>query len=362
MTRFRTTRISLVPTLLVVLGYAVGSAEAAEIVLREQVVPQGELLRLSDLAAISAETAENQRALESLVMFPTPATSRDIEASTIRDRLDLLGIDLLEHRVTGAARVSIRLARDSSELSDEPLSFADTQVDSGFEIRGDVRTVGFAEINEATIESFCRARTQRALEELGWEWTGMRLSSETRSLLEQGCRWLGAEVRPVDSDSEETPDATPPRVVLVVDYQGARRSLPLDVQLEPMPRVVFLRSVVERGTVLNESHVTLRPWPRRDSARTTSDLGEVIGREVRGGLVVDRPIDPAQLTPPTLVKRNTEVRISTDIPGIRVSSFGKALADGGMDDIVLVQLNDPRRPVRARVTGESEVVILGGGQ
>lgn len=341
------------------LAFIVGSVgvRGAEVVLRERAIVSGAVVRLSDVAEVRSEDAEQQRALESLVLIPVPVSSRSMSLAEVRDRLDLLGVNLWDIDFQGARHVRLEIGTSAEVEAEESFNFENVvgSASSPEASAHDVQAASFVAFDPSTVERFCRSRTERALEAAGWEWVGMSLTPECQAVLERGCRWLSAEV---DRESLET---TQPRINLVVEVEHQRRNLSLPVSAEPMPQVLFLKQVVERGTVLTTEHVQLRPWPRRDLDRATSDMSEIIGREVRGILSVDRPIDPTQLTLPQLVRRSTAVRIGSNVPGIRVHASGKALADGALGDVIPVQLTDPRRPVQAQVVGPSEVVILGGG-
>lgn len=337
--------------LLVALWGLATSAFGTEVILKEIANPAGSVMRLKDLAEVRSEDESVCQSLEALELFPVPLTSRSISAMEVRDRLELLGVDLWQIELQGARSIRIEVGANTVDFESRiEAEFIETQSTA------EVRPASFLAFDEQAVERFCRSRTERLLETEGWEWNGLSISDESRRVLERGCRWLGAEV---DRQSLSTQQ---PIVRMAVEVDGSRVFLPMVVFAQPLPRVVFLKQVVERGTVLTEEHVTLRPWPRRDLSRATANLEDVIGREVRGSVQVDRPIDPAQLTLPQMVKRNTEVRIGSNVPEIRVFASGKALADGAMGDVIQVQLSDPRRPVRARVTGPGEVVLLGSGQ
>ena len=102
-------------------------ALAAELRLREECRCTQSLVRLGDIAEIHAADAEQARQLEAIELFPAPAVGRRrfVRAREVQDLLALRGLNLSEHRLSGASRVQVSTAEAALEapaIAPRPLS------------------------------------------------------------------------------------------------------------------------------------------------------------------------------------------------------------------------------------------------
>ena len=102
----------LLLTMFLVLGSNL-AAEAAEIVLRQQVTLQGPVVRLGDVADLAAGTDARLQELAAtpLLSAPAPGTRKYLRAVQVRDLLAAQGISLAGLTFRGAPRVAIRMQR-----------------------------------------------------------------------------------------------------------------------------------------------------------------------------------------------------------------------------------------------------------
>ena len=83
----------------------------------------------------------------------------------------------------------------------------------------------------------------------------------------------------------------------------------------------------------------------------------MIGLEVRRAVYAGHPVAPADLGPPTLVRRNEIVVMTYSVGGVSLRTEGRALAAGGSGELVEVMNLASRRTVRAVVTGTRSVEV-----
>ena len=106
------------------------------------------------------------------------------------------------------------------------------------------------------------------------------------------------------------------------------------------------------GTIVSASD--LRPA----EGRAVADMAGLVGLETRRAIYAGRPVLPADLGPPTLVRRNAVVAMLYRDRGLALRAEGRALDSGGAgDDIRVVNLAS-RQVVRAVVIGDDEVEAL----
>lgn len=72
------------------------------------------------------------------------------------------------------------------------------------------------------------------------------------------------------------------------------------------------------------------------------------------------PADKSASPPPRLVDRGTSVTVYARAAGVRVTTSGKALANGAAGDTVTVELDDSRERVLGRVVAPHTVEVLAG--
>src|SRR5690606_30923844 len=96
----------------VVAAVAMQTAVAAEIRLRPRAESAGAMVRLGDLADVLAVDGSEVRRLEEIELFssPQPGTRRFVRAREVIDALLLLGVNLAEHRLSGASQVEVSTA------------------------------------------------------------------------------------------------------------------------------------------------------------------------------------------------------------------------------------------------------------
>ena len=320
--------------------------------LKERVAVGRATIRVADLAEVEDEDIERSRAIAELELCPTPTTSRSMGMGEIRDRLELLGVDLFEIRFQGSLTVQIEPIATSSRSTRDAVSIPSPGTSVPAALASSVSTpvdVTTPQLDVLALERFCRTRLERRVEEAGLEWQSLPVSAESQRLIE-GRRWISAEL---------VEEAQKLVVVLKVDRSGDMTAVRMPLETKPMPQVVFVRSPVSRGHVLTSDDLEMRPWPSRDLARATTDPQLVVGKEVEGVIQRDRPLDPALLKTPTLVRRGSRVTVISRVGEIQVSTVGTAMGEGGIGSEVMVQLSDRRRTLQGRITGENRVEVGG---
>lgn len=365
----RTTAKTFGIALLILVGPSIETvaAQEATIRLRQRAEVEASIVRLRDLASVSGSDESFVARLEGTELFPTPVTERSVDDRVILERLELLGIDPFRIEIAGAARVVIApivrveesvAATDRDRLVGAPLafdlqrddSFAERQVGWTESMTGESDGRGAFRLDPAQVERFCRVRLERQAEEAGFEWRSASLPSETNEILARGSRWLEAKLT-VSEDRESV------SVTMLIEQQGERIWVPIDVQVAPLQQVVFLKGAVERGRPLTLEDLEVRPFRRRDGMRTLSNTADAVGRELTVSWPADRPIDPTVLASPTLIRRGARVTVVSSVDGLSVTTSGTANGDGRMGGFVEVRLGDRRRTLTGRVVGENRVVV-----
>lgn len=122
--------------------------------------------------------------------------------------------------------------------------------------------------------------------------------------------------------------------------------------------VVVLARTIERGALLKDADVALERRPRAQIGKDTiTDRAQAVGLAARTNLEPGRPLRTAQLMKPELVKRNEQVTLVYEVPGILLTVRGKALESGAEGDVVSVLNEQSKRTLQGVVFGPGQVVI-----
>jgi flagella basal body P-ring formation protein FlgA len=128
--------------------------------------------------------------------------------------------------------------------------------------------------------------------------------------------------------------------------------------VETVEVAVTLRSLTA-GAIVKDSDLAIE---RRPKAKVGSDaLGsthDAIGFAVRSGLRAGAPLRRADLMKPQLVHREDNVTLVYEVPGILLTTRGKALEAGAEGDVINVLNVQSKRTVQGTVTGPNRVSIL----
>ena len=322
-----------------IVGFA-AIARTAEVLLRPIATPGGTVVRLGDIADLRGGPVPELQALADrpLMPAPPPGTKRFLSVREIRDVLVAGGMDLAEHRFTGAAQVAISghtpeaLRRRVGSLS--PLALRRVEADLGESIRRYLSKMAQAD-EPWLIELALDDDQRRQLAEAPVPW-----------LIEGGgSPWVGHQT-------------------LTIVYQTTvgtgRMAVEADVSL-PEPVAVLTRPL-QRGDFLSRADVAL-VRPTGDVAQRTDDafhalediVGKIARRPLREGLV----LAPSMIEAPTLVRRGQLVSVVAIAHGIRIKMEARARQSGAAGDLVQVETLDTREPFAAQVSGDGEVQVIG---
>ncbi len=148
-------------------------------------------------------------------------------------------------------------------------------------------------------------------------------------------------------------------VVFDVPVGVSRRSLLryTGALVETADAVVPNRTI-GRGEIVRAGDLMVERRPRAEvTADVPASIAEVVGRAARQALRVGVPVHRTDLIKPEMVKRDDTVALIYQVPGIMLSSRGKALEAGGEGDIINVLNPQSKRTIQGVVTGPGRVDI-----
>ncbi len=356
---------------------------AADIVLRESSNPLGTVVRLGDVADIRTNDAAESDRLSMIPLMPTPAsgTVQHLRAKEIRDMLRAQGINWNVHRFSGAISVQVgRKGYESSEVADTQVKEPEPEVEQTVPVRRPP-SVGFRSINNGVASPNNTTNQISRRQEL-------EVKIRVREALEQ---WLSSqgeagkliaigeiEIDPVDVDRlhqyrQRDLLAEPLAYTTVTPGMGKFVIAPVagqpsyaKAELLQLVQVVTSSRTINRGQMITASHILVKGVLPADVENTRSQPFETL--ELAIGRIASRTIQSEELlsekntTTPVLVKRRETVTVSTGSTGITIRMQAIAKQDGRLGDLIVVETLDTGEQLQARVTGRSELAVLGAGQ
>ena len=147
-------------------------------------------------------------------------------------------------------------------------------------------------------------------------------------------------------------------------WSGSRRvqTVPLVARVTMMRDVVVARRAINQGATIRPQDIQIIPtsFTRLDKLGV-ADPAQVIGQRARRFLLPGSTIDPVQLEEVPLVVRNQLVTLTTEVGSIAITTSAKAMATGGLGEVIAVRSVENRKlEYEAVITGPGKVRMGGG--
>ncbi len=126
--------------------------------------------------------------------------------------------------------------------------------------------------------------------------------------------------------------------------------------------VAVLTRDVERTETLKSSDVALERRPRAEVMGEPALRDRAIGMQMRRAMRAGTPIRVADIAKPEFVSRDQSVTVIYQVPGIYLTTRGKAIEAGAEGDTVSVLNLQTKRTLTGVVTGRGQVTVQGASQ
>jgi flagella basal body P-ring formation protein FlgA len=149
-------------------------------------------------------------------------------------------------------------------------------------------------------------------------------------------------------------------VTLTVPGSAAARNAPLRFigTIRETVDVPMLNRAVNRGEIIREADVTIERKFRTDVSPDAIIVpGTIVGLAARQNLRQAVAIRRSEVVRPEIVRREEMVTIVYEVPGILLTSRGKAIESGADGDLINVLNIQSKRTIQATVTGPGRVTI-----
>ncbi|WFU75824.1 flagellar basal body P-ring formation chaperone FlgA [Bradyrhizobium sp. CB2312] len=126
--------------------------------------------------------------------------------------------------------------------------------------------------------------------------------------------------------------------------------------------VAVLTRDIDRADLLKSSDISLERRPKAEVTGEPASRERTIGMQLRRPMRAGTPIRVADIVKPDFVQRDQSVTVIYQVPGIYLTTRGKAIESGAEGDIVSVLNLQTKRTLTGIVTGRGQVTVQGASQ
>lgn len=335
----RTRRLLTAFPVLATLPLWLAPLAAAEINLHAECKSDGGLILLKDVADIFGQDSEAVKKLGEIDLLPAPPAGdrRRLRAREIQDILVSRGVNLREHRFSGASQVqligTLETPPPRKSASQPPVQFLSPR-----------------QASDAVRQALVAYLGQQEGGRDDWD-LKFTLAPEQVQTLAQAPQTLA-----ISGGSE--PWTGPQQFTLTVTVEGQEKTVPLRAEVTLPPTVVVATRSLPKGTLLQAADVRLQPGvAAQGSAHVFQSLEEVVGKEVQRGVVEGQILDEQWVRRPILVHKGEIITVYARTNGIQIRTTARARDEGARGDLVTVETLADHKTFFARVTAPQEVDV-----
>lgn len=126
--------------------------------------------------------------------------------------------------------------------------------------------------------------------------------------------------------------------------------------------VAVLTRDIDRADLLKSSDLSLERRPKAEVIGEPASRERSIGMQLRRPMRAGTPLRVADMVKPDLVVRDQTVTIVYEVPGLHLTTRGKALESGAEGDTVSALNPQSKRTLTGIVTGRGQVTVQGASQ
>jgi flagella basal body P-ring formation protein FlgA len=152
------------------------------------------------------------------------------------------------------------------------------------------------------------------------------------------------------------------RFEIVLDLPGStlagRKPLRLTGAIAQFAETTVLTRPLARGEVVKTADVAIEKRRKTEVPADAVAPGEqIVGLAARQALRAGQPLRRADLMKPQIVKRDDTVTLVYEVPGLLLTTRGKALDAGAEDDVIGVLNLQSKRKVQGTVAADGRVLM-----
>jgi flagella basal body P-ring formation protein FlgA len=119
----------------------------------------------------------------------------------------------------------------------------------------------------------------------------------------------------------------------------------------------LVQDMAAGDTISAASLATIEVPANRATSTMVTAPDMVVGQIARRPVRANMPLFAMDFAKPVVIKKGDTITIVAEMPGIRLSTQGKAMSNGGKGDVITFMNTSSRRPVDARIVDAGTAVI-----
>jgi flagella basal body P-ring formation protein FlgA len=323
-----------IAVLALTLSAGVPYVAAAEIRLRAECRPQGAVILLGEAAEIFAADEEQTAKLAAVELTPTPipGSKSFLRLREIQDQLEMRGLNLAEHRFSGASQVAV-IGADTTPKAPRRMPATNNK-----------------QSQRNVHDAIMKFLAEKASAKEPWD-VDVQLDDDQS-------RQVAAAGRDLEVTSNGPPWTGKHSFNITADSPNGPVRLTVEAQVTLPPAVVVATRTLSKGVAIRPGDVQLQRGRTGATADGIQTLEEVLGLEATRSIAEGQVLDTQSVRQPLLVHKGDVVTVYSRRPGIQVRVTARSRDDGSLGEVVNVESLSDRSTFLARVRNSSEVEVL----
>jgi flagella basal body P-ring formation protein FlgA len=310
---------------------------------QEKRIENTSVVRLDDIAWVKDRQPKIAESLGKLELFPMSRDEMVVTREQVRDRLGLLGVNLYDLHWEGAR--SVKLSKRDSTKSKAIEVVPAVHFDSA-------STSSSLDWQNQQLDRHVRKQMGSELLDQGFELESVRISTKGRDSMKSFAR-LG-KVTFSSGDFQEGDN----QAIVELESTGQVEQLPFQIVLTTCQQAVYLKKELTKGDVIQASDFEMRPVSSEQRfSNVVTNPADVVGKELVYGVNLNQPLTRSMVRDRVYVLSNRSVLVEHVNGSIRVKTYGTARQNGGLGDVVHVEVGKDKRKLVAEVVGEDRVEV-----
>ena len=120
-------------------------------------------------------------------------------------------------------------------------------------------------------------------------------------------------------------------------------------------QIVFTKQNIPKGKVIQLDDLEMKWASSRSTYGAYVKLENIIGHKAKRNIMRNSIIKAQHIVPMNAVNKNDTIVITSGSSGLRISTYGQALASGKLGDMILVRNSSSKKEFKAIITASKKV-------
>jgi flagella basal body P-ring formation protein FlgA len=123
-------------------------------------------------------------------------------------------------------------------------------------------------------------------------------------------------------------------------------------------KIVFTSRNIPKGTVIQQDDLMMQWASSRSSRGAYITIENIVGHKAKRNMARDTVVKSQHILPNNAVNKNDTILIVSSSSGLSITTYGEALSNGKLGDMILVKNLSSNKKFKAVVTAEKKVTPI----